>query len=155
MVGARMCRRGSLVVRFAGGGKRSNSDEFQKIMGVCYGVASIVHLLDFFGPNTLLAMAGAPPFQNLSLIGQAAALVWCATGPLAFMATRFGSKPVGDASLAFYGLYEIGLALVVSLSYESANSQGVLNAILVQLVVLASYVYTARKDEAEVGNSAA
>lgn len=155
MVGARMCRRGRLVVRFSGGGKRSNSDEFQKLMGVLYGVAGIVHLLDLFGPNTLPAMAGAPPFHNLSLLGQVTALAWCATGPLAFMATRFGSKPVGDASLAFYGLYEIGLAVVISMSYESANSQGILSAILVQLIVLAAYVYTARKDEAEVGNAAA
>jgi len=70
-----------------------------------------------------------------------------ATGPIAFAATRLTSKPFGDASLAFYGLYEIGLAASVTATYPSAGVQGVLNAVQVQLVVLAAYVFTAWKDQ--------
>merc|ERR1712232_1553628 len=71
--------------RSALGGKTANdqnADQFQKLMGVCYGVAGTAHLLDLLGPNMLPAMAGAPAFQELSAAGQLAALVWCATGPL-------------------------------------------------------------------------
>ncbi|CAE7574266.1 unnamed protein product [Symbiodinium sp. CCMP2456] len=136
--------------RFASASSSSpatNSDEFQKLMGVCYGAAGIAHLFDLLGPNLLPAMAGAPSFQELPLPGQLAALFWCATGPIAFAATRLTSRPFGDASLAFYGLYEIGLAASVTAAYPSAGVQGVLNAVQVQLVVLAAYVFTAWKDQ--------
>mmetsp|Transcript_67472 Transcript_67472/g.158300 ORF Transcript_67472/g.158300 Transcript_67472/m.158300 type:complete len:219 (+) Transcript_67472:73-729(+) len=136
--------------RFASASSSSattNSDEFQKLMGVCYGAAGVAHLFDLLGPNLLPAMAGAPSFQELPLPGQLAALFWCATGPIAFAATRLTSKPFGDASLAFYGLYEIGLAASVTATYPSAGVQGVLNAVQVQLVVLAAYVFTAWKDQ--------
>eukprot|EP00931_Biecheleriopsis_adriatica_P036547 TRINITY_DN21042_c0_g1_i1.p1 TRINITY_DN21042_c0_g1~~TRINITY_DN21042_c0_g1_i1.p1 ORF type:complete len:260 (+),score=36.42 TRINITY_DN21042_c0_g1_i1:38-817(+) len=123
-----------------------NSDDFQKLMGVCYGVAGLLHIVDLLGPNMLPAMAGAPPFWELAPVGQIAALVWCATGPIAFAATRLAPKPLGDASLAFYGLYEIGLAASVPVAYPAAGVHAVIDAVKVQLVVLAAYVYTAMKD---------
>ena len=67
--------------RFASASSSSattNSDEFQKLMGVCYGAAGVAHLFDLLGPNLLPAMAGAPSFQELPLPGQLAALFWCA-----------------------------------------------------------------------------
>eukprot|EP00929_Paragymnodinium_shiwhaense_P110113 TRINITY_DN76829_c0_g1_i1.p1 TRINITY_DN76829_c0_g1~~TRINITY_DN76829_c0_g1_i1.p1 ORF type:complete len:265 (-),score=21.28 TRINITY_DN76829_c0_g1_i1:157-951(-) len=143
------CRGCMSTARFAGSDSGTNSRDFQQLMGVLYGVAGLLHLLDLLGPNALPKMAGAPPFQELSVLGQAAALGWCATGPFAFAITRLASKPFGDASLAFYGLYEIGLAASVSAAYPAAGVDGVLSAVQVQLVVLAAYVYTAWKDESD------
>mmetsp|Transcript_15533 Transcript_15533/g.24834 ORF Transcript_15533/g.24834 Transcript_15533/m.24834 type:complete len:259 (+) Transcript_15533:33-809(+) len=145
-----LCRKlGISTARAAGSDRATNSFDFQQLMGILYGVAGILHLVDLFGPNTLPGIAGAPPFTELSFGGQVAALFWCATGPIAFAATRLAAKPLGDASLAFYGLYEIGLAASVPATYPSAGEQAVLNAVLVQMVVLAAYVYTAWKDQSE------
>ena len=67
--------------RFASASSSSaatKSDEFQKLMGVCYGAAGVAHFFDLLGTNLLPAMAGAPSFQELPLPGQLAALFWCA-----------------------------------------------------------------------------
>ena len=45
------------------------------------------------------------------------------------------------------GSMRLGLAASVTAAYPSAGVQGVLNAVQVQLVVLAAYVFAAWKDQ--------
>ena len=124
-------------------------DKFRSLMGALYGVAGVAHAADLFaGPSALFAAAGAPPFQALPPPAQALAIVWCATGPLAYVTSRRGGR-VADAGLVAYGVVEVlGAALIATNVDASAlppDAIGALpNALAVQGVVAASWVYSAR-----------
>lgn len=112
-------------------------DTFRKLMGALYGVAGLAHLSDLlFGPSSLLLLAGAPPFAELPTLGQAYALLWCAAGPISFWASRSLSGRIADIGLLFYGLVEI-----LGASFTS-NPEALMNAIVVQGVVGAAWLYS-------------
>ena len=116
-------------------------DSFRKLMGGLYGVAGIAHLVDLLvGPSQLFTSVGIPPFQDLDLPGQAYALLWCAVGPLAYIASRQSSPRIADTGLIIYGLVEVLGAFL------SSNSEAFVNAIAVQAIVLGAWVYSSSKD---------
>eukprot|EP00419_Tripos_fusus_P033822 CAMPEP_0172767626 /NCGR_PEP_ID=MMETSP1074-20121228/183258_1 /TAXON_ID=2916 /ORGANISM="Ceratium fusus, Strain PA161109" /LENGTH=162 /DNA_ID=CAMNT_0013602903 /DNA_START=48 /DNA_END=532 /DNA_ORIENTATION=- len=70
--------RASLTAMHALADKESPKlDQFRQICGTVYGVAGLLHLADFLGPNTFASTVGAPPFAELGVPLQLAALVWC------------------------------------------------------------------------------
>ena len=103
-------------------------------MGTLYGVAGIAHAVDLLiGPSALLTAAGAPPFQELPPPAQALAGAWCLAGPTAYVASRHGGR-AADAGLVAYALVEVlGAALTPT---------GLPNALAVQSVVAASWIYS-------------
>lgn len=123
--------------------------EFELLMGGLYGVAGLAHFYDLLlGDSKLLVAGGAPPFSALPQTGQALALLWCAVGPAAMILSRAGQ---GTAGLILYGAVEVACAVVV---HSTCAVQGVtpapefdpvVNAIGVQVVVLASWFYSASK----------
>ena len=120
----------------------SSLQEFRNLMGALYGVAGLAHAADcLLGPSTLLVAAGAPEFSQLPPAGQAYALLWCATGPLAFAASRVVgySFNVADLGLVVYGLVEIGGALLIG------SNDVVVNAVGVQAVVALAWLYSSQK----------
>jgi len=126
--------------------------KFRTLMGNLYGVAGIAHLADcVLGPSQLLTTAGAPPFPMLPLLGQVYALLWCCAGPLSFALSRTGSAGFADIGLIVYGLVEVIGAGLISATYASGEAPGIvdpiLNATLVQAVVLAAWFYSANKKE--------
>eukprot|EP00446_Apocalathium_sp_SHHI-4_P080834 CAMPEP_0177505964 /NCGR_PEP_ID=MMETSP0369-20130122/39693_1 /TAXON_ID=447022 ORGANISM="Scrippsiella hangoei-like, Strain SHHI-4" /NCGR_SAMPLE_ID=MMETSP0369 /ASSEMBLY_ACC=CAM_ASM_000364 /LENGTH=247 /DNA_ID=CAMNT_0018983881 /DNA_START=38 /DNA_END=783 /DNA_ORIENTATION=+ len=133
----------------AAGGKL---DEFRNILGASYGVASVLHLADLFGPNVLPATVGAPPFSELEPAGQFAALVWVAAGGIAVAGTRLFPGLVGDLSLAFFALYEIWLVLAANSMYGDGAIQPIINVAAAQGVALAAYVYCTQLDRAAESN---
>ena len=117
----------------------SRLEEFRTLMGTLYGIAGLLHLADcLLGPSQLLVQAGFPSFYNLSTIGQLLVLVWCAVGPLAFWLSR---NREGDLGLLTYGLTEVVLAAVATQHLAPPTEAAVVNAVVVQAVVLASWVY--------------
>ena len=121
-------------------------DRFRTLMGTLYGVAGLAHAFDLFaGSSQLFAAAGVPPFAELPLSAQALAAVWCAVGPLAFAASRQGGR-VADAGLVVYGLVEVlGAALVDPTMTPPGAIAALPNALAVQIVVAASWVYSATR----------
>jgi hypothetical protein len=121
-------------------------DTFRKLMGGLYGGAGLAHLCDvLIGPSALLVAAGAPIYADLPPAGQAFALLWCAAGPVSFAASRVEENPrIADAGLAFYGLVEVVGAY---LTHNSANSEAFANALGVQGVVLAAWLYSGKKNQ--------
>jgi hypothetical protein len=115
-------------------------DSFRKLMGGLYGGAGVAHLADLLvGPSALLLAAGAPIFADLPPAGQAFALLWCAAGPVSFAASRADDPRIADAGLVFYGLVEVVGA------YLTHNSEAFANALGVQGVVLAAWLYSSSK----------
>lgn len=116
-------------------------DRFRSLMGTLYGIAGIAHAADLAGPSTLLTAAGAPPFQDLSPAAQALAVVWCLAGPLAYLTSRRGGR-AADAGLVAYGLVEVLGAALVSTNADAAELAALPNALAVQGVVAASWIYS-------------
>jgi hypothetical protein len=120
-------------------------DSFRKLMGGLYGGAGLAHLADLLvGPSTLLVAAGAPIFSNLPPAGQAFALLWCAAGPVSFAASRTADDNplIADAGLVFYGLVEVVGAYLT----HNGPSEALANALGVQGVVLAAWLYSSKKN---------
>jgi hypothetical protein len=125
-------------------------DDFRNLMGTLYGVAGIAHFADcLVGPSQLLVAAGCPTFYELPTEGKLLALLWCAAGPAAFVASRIGK---GNAGLVGYGLVEVACAAVAtstSTATIAAEIDPVTNAIAVQAIVAASWLYSAQKQPSE------
>ena len=113
-------------------------DRFRSLMGTLYGVAGIAHAADLLiGPSTLLTAAGAPPFRELPPPAQALAGLWCLAGPLAYLTSRRGGR-AADAGLVVYGLVEV---------LGAAFTDALPNALAVQGVVAASWIYSSSKTQ--------
>ena len=121
-------------------------DSFRKLMGSLYGIAGLAHLADILvGPSTLLVEAGTVEFSHLPPAGQAYALLWCAVGPLSYgLSLKSLSKPyLADLGLVVYGIVEVlGTVLI-------GNSTAIMNASLVQAVVLRAWAYSWNKQANE------
>lgn len=120
-------------------------DSFRKLMGTLYGLAGMAHLVDILvGGSVLFQTAGIPVFSELDNTGKAFALLWCAAGPLSFWATQRPTQGSlewrQDASLIFYGLVE-----VVGVILGHGTSDAIANAVVVQAIVLAAWMYSSRK----------
>lgn len=126
-----------------------NLNKFRLLMGSLYGVAGISHFIDcFYGPSQLLVLAGLPTYYELPIAGQIFAIVWCLAGPLSFVLSQYGVKvgnngKLADVGLIIYGLVEIGGAVF------SPNMSTIVNAVVVQVVVLAAWIYSRQKKEVE------
>jgi len=129
---------------------KSPLNQFRTLMGTLYGVAGLAHLFDcLLGSSQLLVAAGAPPLEQLSLSGQAYAILWCVMGPVAFGLSRIGSK-TADFGLIAYGVVEVlGACLIQQQSSAVTSTDGYLNplanAILVQTVVALSWLYSSQR----------
>jgi hypothetical protein len=111
-------------------------NSFRTLMGGLYGVAGVAHLVDLLvGPSTLLVAAGTLPFASLPLLGQVYALLWCATGPISYLASRSEREKVADLGILFYGLEVFG-------AYLTTSSDAFANAIEVQVVVGIAWLHT-------------
>ena len=117
-------------------------DRFRSLMGTLYGIAGLAHAADCLaGPSALLTAAGAPPFRELPPPAQALAVIWCAAGPLAYLTSRRGGR-AADAGLVAYGLVEVLGAALVSTNVDAAELAALPNAVAVQGVVAASWIYS-------------
>jgi hypothetical protein len=121
-------------------------DRFRSLMGTLYGIAGIAHAADLAGPSTLLTAAGAPPFQELPPPAQALAITWCLAGPVAYAASRRGGR-AADAGLVAYGLVEVLGAALVSTNVDAAELAALPNALAVQGVVAASWIYSSMQTD--------
>jgi hypothetical protein len=136
-------------------------DSFRKLMGILYGIAGIAHLLDLLvgGSQLFTTVAGIPSFENLDLVGQLYALVWCASGPIAyFLSTTAAASPAdatdgatiavnkADIGLVLYGIIEL-LGAVLSSGFTGAAPDIVSNAGGVQAIVLAAWIYSYQKQQ--------
>ena len=136
-----------------------------------YGVAGLAHLFDLLvGDSVLFASAGIPPYTSLSPPAQAFALLWCATGPLAYTLNRIDAQSndrahsiqaqsndrgaglsLSDLGLVVYGLVEVaGAALAMNGSGGSSEGDVLMKALGVQGVVLASWLYSKNKQTSPV-----
>ena len=116
-------------------------DRFRSLMGTLYGIAGLAHAADLAGPSALLTAAGAPPFQDLPPSAQALAAAWCLVGPVAYAASRRGGR-AADAGLVAYGVVEVLGAALISANVDAAELAALPNALAVQGVVAASWVYS-------------
>ena len=122
-------------------------DRFRTLMGTLYGVAGIAHAADCLaGPSALLTAAGAPPFRELSPPAQALAVIWCAAGPLAYLTSRRGGR-AADAGLVAYGVVEVLGAALISANVDAAELAALPNALAVQGVVAASWIYSSMQTD--------
>jgi hypothetical protein len=125
-------------------------NDFRSLMGVLYGVAGLAHLADcVLGSSQLLQASGSAGFYNLPLPGQCFALLWCAAGPVAFVASR---KGVGDYGLIAYGAIEVTgagfLDATAATSIATVDSVNpLLNAVAVQAIVGAAWLYASQKKD--------
>lgn len=121
-------------------------DSFRKLMGSLYGVAGIFHAMDlYFGKSVLFANNGIPPYASLPAEGQALATLWCAVGPLSWWASRQKSPLLNDSGLLIYGLVESMGAFL------SGNGDAFVNAVTVQAIVAAAWIYSFQKEKSKVG----
>jgi len=123
--------------------------EFEKLMGISYGFAGLVHFYDcLFGDSTLLVAAGAAGYFELPPIGQSLVLLWCAMGPVAFALSRLeevSGGGLGTVGLVSYGVVEVVLAAVVNAnSVGSVDINPFINAIGVQIAVAVSWIYASQ-----------
>lgn len=119
-------------------------DSFRKLMGALYGVAGLAHAVDLWlGGSVLFTSFGLAPFADLPMEGQVYAVLWCAVGPLSYILSHFGgsSKRLGDLGIFVYGLVEVLGAVL------TGNQEAWTNAVGVQLVVLAAWLYSKQKQE--------
>ena len=123
-------------------------NSFRQLMGILYGSAGVAHALDlWFGGSVLFTSVGIPAFEDLTIEGQALAVLWCAVGPLAYFLSRKAPSTSSsqkrwwqaDLGLVAYGLVEVLGAFL------SANQGALTNAVGVQVVVLATWVYSQQK----------
>jgi hypothetical protein len=136
-------------------------DEFRLLMGKLYGGAGVAHGLDLaFGGSQLLTNFGLPPFQQLPPVGQALAVLWCVSGPVAFALTKgvdnknksdeLDSTAAGrlaDAGLVQYGLVEVGCAVLAASAFASSAETAAMvpNALFVQALVALSWGFSNSK----------
>lgn len=115
-------------------------NKFRLLMGNLYGLAGIAHAYDsFLGASQLLRTAGFSSCNELSSMGQVAVCIWCLAGPIAFVLSRQGSGTAADLGLIFYGIVETSLAAI------SPDSSALVNAGVVQVIVLISWLYSCRQ----------
>lgn len=129
-------------------------NSFRTLMGQLYGIAGLAHLVDLLaGDSVLFSSAGIPVYSDLPPLGQAYAWFWCAVGPLSYWATSATSQQepsnrpsfLADGSLVLYGLVEI-----IGVYLASANSEALINAIAVQGIVSAAWIYSSKKDKSVI-----
>jgi hypothetical protein len=129
-------------------------NSFRQLMGSLYGVAGVAHAADLWlGDSTLLTTAGIPVWADLSVAGQVYAALWCAVGPLAFWLSRQAEEEEKESAIqSSYGLADVGLVI-----YGGAEVLGALlagtneafgNVVVVQVIVLAAWFYSAQRQEA-------
>ena len=122
-------------------------DRFRTLMGTLYGIAGLAHAADCLaGPSALLTAAGAPPFRELPPPAQALAGLWCLAGPVAYAASRRGGR-AADAGLVLYGLIEVLGAALISANVDAAELAALPNAVAVQGVVAASWIYSSTQTD--------
>lgn len=127
-------------------------DKFRSLMGNLYGVAGLAHAADcYLGDSQLLVAAGSPPTQALPMAGQALVALWCVAGPIAFGASKVGGV-AADIGLLFYGAVEVAAAAILesqmpNLGSAAADIDPLTNAVVVQGIVLASWLYSKNKEE--------
>ena len=125
-------------------------------MGWAYGGAGLAHAFDLFlGPSQLLVLAGAPPFAELPPPAQALAALWCASGPIAWVASRVGGR-MADLGLLQYGLIEVAGAALISANTgpDASELNAVVNALGVQVAVVASWLYSSQRQGDEASDAA-
>ena len=127
-------------------------DKFRSLMGSLYGVAGLAHAADcYLGDSQLLVAAGSPTAQDLPMTGQSLVALWCAAGPIAFGASKAGGV-AADLGLLFYGAVEVAGAAILeselpNLGGTAADIGPLINAVVVQGIVLASWLYSKNKKE--------
>jgi len=135
-------------------------DSFRKLMGILYGIAGTAHVLDLLvgGSQLFTTVAGIPSFENLDLIGQLYALVWCAAGPIAYYLSATAASATdatdgsiltfskADVGLVFYGIVEL-LGAVFGSGFNGSAPDVVSNAAGVQAIVLAAWIYSYKKQK--------
>ena len=122
-------------------------DSFRKLMGVLYGFAGLAHTIDIWlGNSALFTSFDLPRFVDLSMEGQAYAVLWCVVGPLSYLMshTSNGSKRLGDLGIFIYGFVEVLGAIL------SGNQHAWTNAIGVQIVVILAWVFSNQKQESKI-----
>ena len=137
-----------------------------------YGVAGLAHFLDLLvGVSALFASAGIPPYASLSSSAQAFALLWCASGPLAYALNRIDTQShdralqstaqsndraaglsLSDLGLVYYGLVEVLGAALAVIGGDSGEDV-LMMAVGVQLVVLMAWLYSNNKETSPVKTS--
>ena len=116
-------------------GNSSPLDDFRRLMGGLYAAAGAAHFYDvLIGDSVLLQQAGLGPFSSLAPAAQAAALLWCASGPAALALSRRGGA-WADVGIAQYGVIEVGCA-------AAAGGSALDGALGVQAAVAASWLWT-------------
>lgn len=134
-------------------------DSFRKLMGVLYGIAGVVHLVDLLvgGSQLFTTVIKIPPFEELDLGGQLYSLLWCVIGPLAYSLSITTDSPAdaidesaiqtlnkADIGLLLYGVVEL-LGAVFSSSFNGASTDVVLSVACVQAIVIATWLYNCEK----------
>ena len=137
--------------------KQPELDKFRTLMGTLYGIAGVAHVGDcILGSSHLLTMAGAPSFLMLPFWGKLYALLWCLVGPISFGLSRVGAG-LADIGLLLYGIVEVGGAALISIYCLSPTNVGdaatidpLMNAVLLQVIVGASWYYSAKKPQSTI-----
>jgi hypothetical protein len=118
--------------------------DFQTLMGTLYGVAGLAHFADcLLGDSQLLVAAGCSAFAELPVEGKALAFLWCTAGPAAFYCSRRAG--LEDIGLIGYGVIEVACAAVAANIAVTPQVDPLLNALGVQAIVAASWLYSSEK----------
>ena len=127
--------------------EKGSLDKFRNVMCYAHTGAGLSHMFDLAGDSKLLELAGAPHFQDLPLKGKVLASIWCLTGPLCFVARprKEISRSITDASIAFYGIYEVAMSILSYKSFDTAPT-AIINAVLVQIIVGYCFFTIKKKD---------
>ena len=124
-------------------------NSFRQVMGVLYGSAGVAHAVDLWlGGSVLFTSFDIPAFEDLTIEGQALAILWCAVGPLAYFLSQTTPSTTSSSQQWWWqadlGLVAYGLVEVLG-AFLSANQGALTNAIGVQVVVLAAWIYSQQK----------
>ena len=116
---------------------------FRALMGNLYGVAGILHAMDLWiGDSVLFTTNAIPAWADLTFAGQLYATLWCAVGPVAWWTSRQSSSKMNDLGLVVYGVVEaLG-------AYLSGNTEAFFNAVAVQGIVAAAWIYSFQQEKA-------